>query len=320
MQWIQLTRRRVVRSHYYNGRFCACLHFVFTYQSNKPKRSKRQSVISSKSGRIMSLLLIVGVAAFASFMYNVPIMQKVEIKSLQESLNRNVYCQQHAVDELMRHIRQYTAMEWKGLVLLVLAGPEGCGKTHTINTMAEVNPSWTKIVVTHEQGYLNKLGEEEFISNIRRKIHSSRLNFIFVDDAQPLREGTPFVEMKLKPLLASLKLENTLIFVVVTMLSKDDKVSMPTFLTDEFECRIIPYEGLNRTCVERCVLDVIMALDHHPHQDDFEGLMRRFDFEDNGRDQKVSVNGCKSVPIKVALYLEGDPPIYNDSEGDRTLS
>lgn len=62
---------------------------------------------------------------------------------------------------------------------------------------------------------------------------------------------------------------------------------MPTFLTDEFECRIIPYEGLNRTCVERCVLDVIMALDHHPHQYDFEGLMRRFDFEDNGRDQKV---------------------------------
>lgn len=55
-------------------------------------------MISSKSGRIMSLLLIVGVAAFASFMYNVPIMQKVEIKSLQESLNRNVYCQQHAVD------------------------------------------------------------------------------------------------------------------------------------------------------------------------------------------------------------------------------
>lgn len=29
---------------------------------------------------------------------------------------------------------------------------------------------------------------------------------------------------------------------------------------------------------------------------------------------QISHDGCKSVPIKVAIYLEGNPPIYDDAE------
>ena len=46
----------------------------------------------------MSVLMATGVAILASFMYNFPIMQKVELKSLENALNKNLYCQQAAID------------------------------------------------------------------------------------------------------------------------------------------------------------------------------------------------------------------------------
>ncbi|OQR71475.1 proteasome assembly chaperone 4-like [Tropilaelaps mercedesae] len=289
-----------------------CSRSRLTLERGHQKRQLSSRIFTPNIVRIMSLLVAAGVAAFASFMYNVPIMQRVEMKSLRESLNRNVYCQRHAVDEIMRHVHEYTTLGQRGPVLLFLTGPEGCGKTHTINIMAEVNPSWTKIVATHEQANLNQLGQEEFVANVRKRIRSSKLNFIFVDDVPSLREGSPFVEMKLKPLLTSVKFESTLVFVVITMLSHDGKMNAPAFLASQWEYQMIPYSGLNRTCVQLCAADVIVALDRDPRKVDLDSLMQRFDFQENDEGQQVSVDGCKSVPIKVAIYLEGDPPVYDE--------
>lgn len=57
-----------------------------------------------------------------------------------------------------------------------------------------------------------------------------------------------------------------------------------------------------RPCVEKCANDVIRALDANPRYIDMEALMERIHFDDvNG--VQVSKDGCKTVPITVALYL-----------------
>ena len=57
-----------------------------------------------------------------------------------------------------------------------------------------------------------------------------------------------------------------------------------------------------RSCVERCAIDVIKALDANPRYIDMDALMDRIHFDDVGGVQ-VSKDGCKTVPITVALFL-----------------
>ncbi|XP_028967297.1 uncharacterized protein LOC114828224 [Galendromus occidentalis] len=248
----------------------------------------------------MSVLMATGVAIIASFMYNFPIMQKVELKSLENALHKNLYCQQAAIDALMGHIRGYVERKHEGVVVLFLAGSEGSGKTLTVDTFREVNPKWKKIVATHEQGDLNKMTQDQLVTALRGNIHASTLNFLFIDDIPDLAEDTPFVEGKLKPILRALKFEKTLVFLVIT--SYEGNTSLPTFLTNEYEHQTILYEAMPRSCVEKCAIDVIKALDANPRYIDMEALMDRIHFDDVDGVQ-VSRDGCKTVPITVALFL-----------------